>query len=163
VGHSLVWFMSITSWVHSQLFPFFYEVAILIGLSSILLEHWALPSKSTSLDCSCKMEINVLPSAPTFSVYIHESWTLGKPCYWDKSNVLLGTSWGTTWELGNLIWTSWAHDENTLGTPKTQRNPSPTLHQKKKNELLMSCMLSLFIGHMKLWFLKLFVTIFDLG
>jgi hypothetical protein len=85
------------------------------------LEHWALPSKSTSLDSSCKMETDVLPyESYLFSLY---TWELNfRQTVWDKSNVLLRTSWGITWEpFGNLIRTSWEHDENTLRTPKTKK------------------------------------------
>jgi hypothetical protein len=46
------------------------------------LKHWPLPQKSSS------------------------PWT---PLKWKKSVALLGTSWGTHWEL----------DGNTLGTAKT--------------------------------------------
>jgi hypothetical protein len=40
---------------------------------------------------------------------------------WDKSLVLLGTAWGTNWEL------HWGHFENRLGTTKSRKilKPSP--------------------------------------
>jgi hypothetical protein len=42
---------------------------------------------------------------------------------WDKSLVLLGTAWGTNWEL------HWGHFENRLGTTKSRKilKPSPFL------------------------------------
>ncbi len=49
----------------------------------------ALPNRSNSLDPSGKIEIAVHPYGPTFSVYLHENWTLGNPygknlrCYWE--------------------------------------------------------------------------------
>ncbi len=51
------------------------------------------------------------PSRLTFSVYIHESSTLGKPNM-TKLRVLFGvigkTSMGATWELdGNMMGTAW--------------------------------------------------------
>jgi hypothetical protein len=45
---------------------------------------------------------------------------------------------------------SWEHDENTLGTPKKQQNPSPHSPSKEKKRTSHECILSLFIGHMKL-------------
>jgi hypothetical protein len=64
---------------------------------------------------------------------------------WDKSEVLLGTSWGTPWEnIGNK-----AKANKSLLAP-------PLLPQS-------GCVLSLLIDFMKLLFPKLFVTIFDLG
>ncbi len=44
-----------------------------------LLEHWACPHRNTSLDPQVQNKANVLPIEPTFVVYIHEIWTLGKP------------------------------------------------------------------------------------
>jgi len=69
----IVGFILISSWVCSQFF--FFEGAILIGPSSIFLEHLYAPI------CS--------PMAHLFSLYTCESWTLGKPyclilnCYWE--------------------------------------------------------------------------------
>jgi hypothetical protein len=79
------------------------------------LEYWALLNRSTSLDPSCKVEPNFLSSWHTFSVYIHESWTLGKPCgikmrcYWECLHEQLRN-------LRNLKGTWW----EPLGTNKKQ-------------------------------------------
>jgi hypothetical protein len=74
---------------------------------------------------------------------------------WDKSEVLLGRSrgnnlgtWGTLWE----------HIGNKEKNKKSRLLPPP----KKKLDT-HECMLSLLIGHMKLLFPKLVVTIFGLG
>jgi hypothetical protein len=74
---------------------------------------------------------------------------------WDKTQVLLGISLGTLWEL----------DGNTLGTrEKTQKVTLPRPPWKeKKNWIIHECVLSLHIGCMKFLFPKLFVTIFGLG
>jgi hypothetical protein len=71
-----------------------------------------------------------------------------------QTEVLLGTSWGTIWELG-------APFENLMGTWKRIKNSSPT-SPKGKKWTPHEGMLSLIIGCMKLLFPKLFVTIFSL-
>jgi hypothetical protein len=58
-------------------------------------------------------------------------------------------------QLGNLR-NFMEHDENTLGTHWEHE-------EKQKNWTLEECMLSLFVGCMKLLFPKLFVTSFGLG
>jgi hypothetical protein len=47
--------------------------------------------------------------------------TLGLQTTWDKYEVLLQMYWAT---LGNLLGTSWEHDENTLGTRKKNKKKS---------------------------------------
>jgi hypothetical protein len=72
----------------------------LIGPTSIVLEHWALPPlKAPRWTSNCKVETK------------HESWTLGKPyginlrCYWEHIGNLGGepfenlTNCGTKWKL----------------------------------------------------------------
>jgi hypothetical protein len=74
---------------------------------------------------------------------------------WDKTQVLLGTSWGThlrTW---------WEHAENALGTRERYKKIiPPTPPRKGKNSVHHECMLSLPIDCTEFLFLKLFVTIF---
>jgi hypothetical protein len=74
----------------------------------------------------------------TFLVYIHESWTLGKP-YKINLRCYLGTSWGRTWEVGEPC-------GNTLGTRKKPKLlPLP-------NVKVWTChegMLNFFIGYKK--------------
>jgi hypothetical protein len=94
----------------------------------------------------------------SFSVYIHVSWTLGKPygiikprCYWEHigSNAF-GNSLGTLEPFGNL-----------MGIREVfWKSLSP---QKEKTGLLMRACWALPIGCMKFPFPKLFVTIFGLG
>ncbi len=76
---------------------------------SIVLQHCALPNWSNSLGPSHKTETNVLHIAHLFSLCTSEL-NFGHTI-WNKSEVILGTSWGTNWELGE-------HDDNTLGTRK---------------------------------------------
>jgi hypothetical protein len=91
-------------------------------------EHWTLPNRSTSLNQpNCKNKNKCVSYGPPFSVYIHESWTLGKPCgikgrwcYWE----LLGEP------FGNFMGAHREHDWNKgrskkakINFPKT-RNPS---------------------------------------
>jgi hypothetical protein len=141
------------------------ERAIFISPSAIFLECWAaLPNGSTSSDPGCKIDTNVFPQWLTFSVYIHESWTLGKPygiklrCYWKLLREEI-------WNLGNLKRTWWEHIGNKEGkqkkTPPTP--PHPTTPPKGRNRAHHEYILSLPIGYMKFLFPKLFVTILGLG
>jgi hypothetical protein len=79
---------------------------------------------------------------------------------WDKTHVLLGTSWGTHvgtfWELNGNIW------EHIKNKGKKQKTP-PTPPPKGKNRAHHECMLNLCIGCMKFLFLKLFVIVFGQG
>jgi hypothetical protein len=133
---------------------FFFERAIFIGPTAIFLEHWALPNGNTSLDPQLQNKTNELPQQPTFSVYIHESWTLGKPygiklrCYWERIREQLGNlgtsrehnvgikarcywehHWGTHWKprehIGNLMGTHWELEGNMLGTKEKKKISSP--------------------------------------
>jgi hypothetical protein len=101
--------------VCSNFFSFFWKGPyILIGPSPIFLEHWALfpidaplwtPSHKNKNKC-------VATLLPTFSVYIHESWTLGK-AYGIKLSCHWGENLGEQLEnLGILIGTWWEHIEN---------------------------------------------------
>ncbi len=113
-----------------------FERATFIGPTAIVLEHWGLPYCSTSLDPKLQYRNKWTPQQPTFSVYIHESWTLGKPhgiklrCYWECITDQLGN-------LGNLKGTWWNHVRNTLGTRKIQKKktPHPTLTPKKEKSM----------------------------
>jgi hypothetical protein len=65
---------------------------------------------------------------------------------WDKSVVLLGTSWGTHWELD--------------GNNKKSKNSVPALPllpPKRKNPGLLGCLLHCLIGWSEFLFLHLFV------
>jgi hypothetical protein len=70
---------------------------------------------------------------------------------WDKTQVLLGTSWGT-------------HLETMREQENKTNNPIPPLPAANRKKLDRSwCMLSLPIGCMKFPFPELFVAIFGLG
>ncbi len=74
---------------------------------------------------------------PTFSVYIHERSSLGKPTSWEKSVLLVGTFGGISWKpLGDVMGT---HREQWK---KAKKIPSPTSH-KENNWNPHECMLSL--------------------
>jgi hypothetical protein len=71
-------------------------------LTGSIWENWgSLPNRSTSLDPRSQISNKCALVWATFSVYIHESWTLGKPygikgrCYWEQFEEHLGN-------LGNL-------------------------------------------------------------
>jgi hypothetical protein len=68
--------------------------------------------------------------------------------------MLLGTSWGKTWELGEPC-------GNKSRTRKKQKIFIPL--PKEKIWTYHEGMLNLFIGYMKLLFSKLLVTIYSLG
>jgi hypothetical protein len=93
-------------------FSFFIKLAILIGPSGILLELWACPpppNRSTSLDPQLQNRNKRASLNATLLVYIRGGGrgelnfgqTIGV-----KTQVLLGTSWGThlgtPWEFGNI-------------------------------------------------------------
>jgi hypothetical protein len=87
---------------------------------------------ATPLDPSCKIKTNVFPPQQlTFSVYIHESWTLGKPygiklrCYWECLREQLGN-------LGNTMRTCWEH----IGTRKQKQKITPRTwpHPQKEKQ-----------------------------
>jgi hypothetical protein len=74
---------------------------------------------------------------------------------WDKIELVLGTSWGITWELVECF-------ENLMGTHWETKKILLSL-SKKKNWAPHEGRLSILIGRMKLLFQKLFVTIFGVG
>jgi hypothetical protein len=76
-----------------------------------------------------------------------------------KIEVLLGTTGGTIWELGEPDDNGLRHIENKRRTQKVA--PSPLF--KEKNWSSHEGKLGLLIGSMKLLFPKLSVTIFGLG
>jgi hypothetical protein len=135
----IVWFILISAWVYYRTHPLFF------ARSNI---DWPTTNRSAYLDPSCQKKRNkCVPMWLTFSVYIRESWTLGKP-YGIKTKVLLGTSWGTTWRtdwekggkktspqlgipLGNILRTWWEPIENLKGTCWEQRkNEKPSAPPK---------------------------------
>jgi len=76
---------------------------------------------------------------------------------WDKTQVLLGTSWKCSWEhFGNL-----KPFGNMMGTRGKKNHIPPP--QKIKFWVVHECMMSFLIGCMKFLFPKLLVTIFHLG
>jgi hypothetical protein len=92
----------------------------------------------------CKIGTNVFSQQPTFSIYLHESLTLGKPCgiklkcYWKHLK-------GTTWELGELFYkknmmrTCWKHIGNKEGTKKKKKTPPTLLRKEKKGPIMSTC------------------------
>ncbi len=92
-------------------------------------------------------------------------WELNfRQTIWDKTLVLLGTSWGThlgtLWEFQNPLKTWWQHYGHIGNKGKKQKIPLPLHTQKEKNWTTHECMLSLPIGWMNFLYPKLFVTIF---
>jgi hypothetical protein len=86
-------------------------------LSSPQWKHLFGPQLQNKNKCS--------PLQPTFSVYIHENWTLGKPyriklrCYWEHFGQQRGNS-------GNLKGTCWEHIGNKEEKQKkTSHHPTP--------------------------------------
>jgi hypothetical protein len=61
------------------IFYFILKESYWLAHQQFLLEHWACPNISTSLDLQVQNKANVLLLEFTFVVHIHESWTLGKP------------------------------------------------------------------------------------
>jgi hypothetical protein len=98
---------------------------MIIGPSEIFLEHWTLRSESTSSDPQLQNKNKCIHLQPAFSVYIHESWTLGKPygiklrCYWERLKEQIG---GTPWE----------HVGDTMGTRKKYKKKLPPPHPQKE-------------------------------
>jgi hypothetical protein len=93
---------------------------------------------------------------PTFSVYIHESRTLGKPygikvrCYWGLFGEQLGN-------LDNPVLTPWEHIGNIMGTRKESQLSMQTVHTplspyqtqlgKKKPPAPLHSMMQFLIGN----------------
>ncbi len=130
-----LWFsLIISSWVPSRVkILFIYGRSHIDCSSSNVLEHLALPIRSTSLDPSCKniKQICSPPRAHLFSLCMGVE-LLGRTI-WDKSEVLLGTSWWKSWELGewfgNPKGTLWEQGKETKTNPlsspqKKKRDPS---------------------------------------
>jgi hypothetical protein len=85
--------------------------------------------------------------SPTFLVYIHEVWTLGKT---------YGIKLRCCWEPFENLMRTWEHIDNK----KKKQKISPP---QGKIWIPMNACVSLFIGYMKLLFPKLFVNIFYLA
>jgi hypothetical protein len=130
---NIVGFILISSWVCSQFF--FFERAILIGPSSIFLEHLFAPI------CS--------PMAHLFSLYTCESWTLGKPyciilnCYWEHLGEHFVNLMVSPWDQGMFFFKS-----------------LPSLPPKERNWMPHECMLNLLIGYMKFLFFQNYLSPF---
>ncbi len=94
----------------------------------LFLEHWALPNGSTSLDPQLQNKNKCIHQEHTFSVYIHECSTLGKPygiklrCYWELLRE----------QLGNLKETWWEHIKNKEGKKRKKEKVPPPHPQKEK-------------------------------
>jgi hypothetical protein len=58
---------------------YFIDRAIFIGPSTIFLKHPYFPVETSVWIPNCKIETSVLLNDLTYSIYTHESWTLGKP------------------------------------------------------------------------------------
>jgi hypothetical protein len=85
------------------------------------------PIKASFWTTSYKIETNMFPFFHLFNLY-----TLELNCgqtIWDKTKVLLVTSWGT--HLGIF----WKLDGNVLGRRGKHKNASPLPHQKEKEKL----------------------------
>jgi hypothetical protein len=101
--------------------------AILIGPSPIFGTLLGQPpNRSTSSDRHLQQRNKCAPYDVPFSVYIHESWTLGKPygikvrCYWERLGNNLGRPLGT-------------HREHHRNQETKLKLPSPLPSQKEKN------------------------------
>ncbi len=133
-----VWFIWIKfmSCVYNLLWFFFFEGAIIDWpIINCFWNMGALPNRSNSLDPSGKIEIAVHPYGPTFSVYLHENWTLGNPygknlrCYWELlMRELLGN-------LRNHMRTWWERNGNK---------------KKNKNAWVGGCV-CMFVGGQKIY------------
>jgi hypothetical protein len=136
---------------HSHLFfkktRFLVREPTSIGPSPILWEHCTPLNSSTSLDPSCKIDTNMLSllsllfqfthmrvelwanyalHQPTFSVYIHESWTLGK-AYGIKLRCDCKHLGEQFENLRNLLRTWWEHIGNGAKTKiENLHPPHPT-------------------------------------
>ncbi len=80
---------------------------------------------------SCKIETNVLPMAYLFSLC---TWELNfGQTIWDKTKVIWGTFWVTTWEpgepYGNTYRAWWEQ-----GKKEKRKNPPPPLPSPKKKK-----------------------------
>ncbi len=139
----------------SSVFFFPLRRSHLIGPSPIFLEHGALSKPWNP-------EYASLWSCAPLKIYICGSWTMAQQ-YGIKIEVLLGTSYGTHWEIeehfANLTKTAWELDGKTLRTLKKKSTTPPAPAPKEKNYAL----LSLLIGCIKFLFPKQFVIIFNLN
>jgi hypothetical protein len=88
----------------------FFDGSILIGQSPIFSEHWALLNRSASLD----PELQIRKKCTPLIAYLFSSYTgelnLGKT--WDKTEVLLGTSWKLEEPHGNTLGTKGGGNES---------------------------------------------------
>jgi hypothetical protein len=102
-----------------------------IGDSQIETPFWTI---------SHKIERNVLPITHLFNLY---TWELNfGQTIWDKSEVLFGNIWGTTWELmelfQNLMGTHKEHYENNTKAKKYLLHSFPNEKNWIPHELMMS-------------------------
>ncbi len=113
--------------------------------------HTISPIEAPLWTPRCKLKLNPSynMSAYIFSLY---TWELSfGQTIWDKTQVLLGISWGmhlkTLWKLGNPL-RIWELIENMMGTHwekgrKQKKIPVFTSLEKRKNWIVHECMLSL--------------------
>ncbi len=108
----------------------FKEATRLIGPSQVFLGHWAVPNRSNPLPHPAP-PIEALSCFPLVPHNLH-TWKLKR--IWDKTELLLGTSWGTPLELD--------------GNRKIKKIPSPPHPKTQKRKKLgrTGCILSLLIA-----------------
>jgi len=128
----LVWFISIRSWEGVHNFFFFIRKELYWLAHQQFFWTLGIPQIEAPLwTPSCKKKKNkYAPLDFTFSVYIHGSWTSGKP-YGIKPRCKLGTLWGNAFENTSG---AWELDENTLRTwEKNRKSLSPPPSSKREN------------------------------
>jgi hypothetical protein len=131
----IVWFRFISSWVGFHFFSIFWGKGPLYWFACLQFfgTLGSLQNRSISFGPNCEIKTNVLCHGPPFQFkYI---WEFNfKQTIWDKSEVLLGMSWGTILELEE-------HIESTLGTRIFKKiTPLPSPPPKRKNWTSHECM-----------------------
>ncbi len=130
--------MQLCSWVCSHFFSFLFFIFVKKRPNSLThhwfcWEQWALSNRSTSmaLDPKSQHKNKCVPLWPTFSLCIHESWTLGK-----LNGMNLNYYWECLWQqlenVRNLMRTWW----KCIGNKKRMKKSS----SQRKNWTPQECM-----------------------
>ncbi len=130
----LVWFISIRSWEGVHNFFFFIRKELYWLAHQQVFWTLGIPQIEAPLwTPSCKKKKNkYAPLDFTFSVYIHGSWTSGKP-YGIKPRCKLGTLWGKCiWEHFGRLGTWWEHIEKMRKKNRKSLSPCPLLKEKTR-------------------------------
>jgi hypothetical protein len=101
--------------------------------------HWNVLKKL--LETHESINLNIGPGIGSKRTLLGKAYGIKWGAFGNILGNALGT-WWTCWEhIGNLMWTQWGLDGNTLRTKNIQKSQQPTPSSKEKKTGSIGCML----------------------